>query len=123
MCVIALPLMNISTGKFDTVVNAEILHDIAPHLSAVLTVAVHRNPWLIGMWSTSDVETGQRIGAFAPTRGLAIMSARDCLADKTVGDTEAAFRLTPAWARMKAAQEAAKATNVAPINRQKGKKA
>lgn len=69
-------------------VDAELVHDIAPHLAHVATFAVHRVPH----WQSTHVETGFRVGSWYDTRDAAIDATRIVLATKTPADIAAAVR-------------------------------
>lgn len=72
-------------------VDAELVHDIAPHLAHIATFAVHQVSWTDG-WRCSHVETGFRVGNWYDTRDAAIEAARIVLAAKTPADIAAAVR-------------------------------
>lgn len=75
------------------VVRAELVPEIAPHLAALCTPAVHRSPQpIFGEWQVSDVETGQRIGRYYRTRTACLAAVADLLASKTIADIAKAHR-------------------------------
>lgn len=95
---IDLPLMNSFAQRFDRIVRAYVVPDIAPHLAGVLTVAVHQNPWF-GGWSASDLETGQQVGALYASAAEAIQGVREFLQRYQVEDILRAYRKAPTWTR------------------------
>lgn len=74
-------------------VDAELVHDIAPHLAHVATFAVHRLQGSRDYWQCTHVETGLLAGnLFHASRDAAIEATRIVLATKTPADIAAAVR-------------------------------
>lgn len=79
------------------VVDAELLHDIAPHIS-LGTFAVHRKQGWTGptsAWGITNIETGQAVGYLYDTRAQAIRDARRILSTKSDADMRKAYRKAP----------------------------
>lgn len=72
-------------------VDAELLFDLAPHVSDVATFMVHLDPRRLSSWSVSSVETGLWV-AQGDDRREVIERARKRLAEKDSDDFRTAYR-------------------------------
>lgn len=80
-------------------VTAELLPDLAPHLAAVASFAMHEEPGCSLMqWKVSNIETGLKVSV-GLTPEEAIWIAKQQLASKTVEDILDAYRKAPPTAR------------------------
>lgn len=102
---IDLPINDLLTRSFRTVVSAEIV-DVAPHLAGVATFAVHKCPWSPSpwdwkVWKVTNVETGAFIesGYYHYTQAEAIASAVAALAERTPDDILDHYAKLPKWVR------------------------
>ena len=90
-------------GRSTAQVEAELLHDIAPHLAGILTFAVHKIPDKVfsqfgHKYRVTNLESGFCVGeADSNTKAEAIRKAREFLATKT--PKEARYLLAKAMAR------------------------
>lgn len=95
---IDLPINDVLTRSFRTVVSAEIV-DVAPHLAGVATFAVHKCAWLPGRWKVTNVETGGYVQDAFPSKQRALAEVIAALAKRTPDDAVEAYLRLPEWVR------------------------